>query len=36
MLELYSHKWEPLLREVERMRQNPEGKRKSLGGDGLI
>lgn len=28
MLELYSHKWEPLLREVERMRQNPEGKRK--------
>lgn len=28
MLELYSHKWEPLLREVERIRYNPKGKRK--------
>ncbi|MGH0431756.1 nucleotidyltransferase domain-containing protein [Bacillus hominis] len=28
MLELYSHKWEPLLREVERMRHNPGEKRK--------
>jgi predicted nucleotidyltransferase len=28
MLELYSHKWEPLLREVERMRHSPKEKRK--------
>ena len=28
MLELYSHKWEPLLREVERIRHNPGEKRK--------
>lgn len=28
MLELYSHKWEPLLREVERIRHNPKEKRK--------
>lgn len=27
MLELYSYKWDPLLREVERMRQNPKEKR---------
>lgn len=27
MLELYSHKWDPLLREVERMRHNPKEKR---------
>ncbi|MGE6348861.1 nucleotidyltransferase domain-containing protein [Bacillus mycoides] len=27
MLELYSHKWEPLLREVGRMRHNPKEKR---------
>lgn len=28
MLELYSHKWEPLLREVGRIRHNPKEKRK--------
>ncbi|EJQ51499.1 hypothetical protein IEE_00506 [Bacillus cereus BAG5X1-1] len=28
MLELYSHKWEPLLREVERIWHNPKEKRK--------
>lgn len=28
MLELYPHKWEPLLKEVERIRHNPKEKRK--------